>query len=67
MLTLFNGICAVVVEYEQEADLALLTTSVSKPLVVRFLRTQSGAKGSKGSGDGYLPNTSRGGGGFRLI
>jgi hypothetical protein len=63
MLTVFTGLCAVVVE----VDLALLTTSDSKPLLVRFLRAQSGAKGSEGSGDGYLPDTSRGGGGFRLI
>lgn len=34
---------------------------------MRFLRTQSGAKGSKGSGDGYLSDISRAGGGLRLI
>lgn len=67
MLTVFAGTCAVVVEYKWEANLALLTISESKPLVVRFLRAQSGAKGSSGSGDGYLADTSRGGGGFRLI
>jgi hypothetical protein len=34
---------------------------------VRLLRAQSGAKGSEGSGDGYLSDISRNGGGFRLI